>query len=173
MIAMQYKISLPDDYDMDAIRRRVDNNGFKTDGFPDLSFKAYLIGEIRNGSDQNEYAPFYLWDSNQGMNQFIFGGFYDNILTSFGWQKIQVGIPYQCYMGKRFGGSKYAVEAEHDILPAGKMRRIAFTHTSENCTGRVLLYHPDIWKCTEIYFYETRPDIPDSQKIYQLLHMSR
>lgn len=43
MIAMQYKILLSDDYDMDNIRQRVKNNGYKTDGFQDLMFKAYLI----------------------------------------------------------------------------------------------------------------------------------
>lgn len=45
MIAMQYKILLPDDYDMNSIRQRVVNNGSKTDGFQDLLFKAYLITE--------------------------------------------------------------------------------------------------------------------------------
>ena len=42
---MQYKILLPDDYDMNIIRQRVSVNGYKTDGFQDLLFKAYLIAE--------------------------------------------------------------------------------------------------------------------------------
>ena len=36
---MQYKISLPDDYDMRIIQKRVQDNGNKTDGFQDLLFK--------------------------------------------------------------------------------------------------------------------------------------
>ena len=56
MIAMQYKIFLPDDYDMDNIRQRVKNNGHKTDGFQDLMFKAYLIKEKDGTSEShNEY----------------------------------------------------------------------------------------------------------------------
>lgn len=43
MVAMQYKILLPDDYDMEIVRKKVKNNGHKTDGFQDLLFKAYLI----------------------------------------------------------------------------------------------------------------------------------
>ncbi|KOA18755.1 hypothetical protein CLHOM_28620 [Clostridium homopropionicum DSM 5847] len=31
MIASQYKITLPCDYDMDIIKSRVENNGYKTD----------------------------------------------------------------------------------------------------------------------------------------------
>ena len=79
MIAMQYKISLPDDYDMRIIQKRVQDNGNKTDGFQDLLFKAYLISEKgRFGNEKNEYAPLYLWKSSQGMNKFIFDGFYNN-----------------------------------------------------------------------------------------------
>jgi hypothetical protein len=48
---MQYKIILPKNYDMDIIRKRVQDNGNKTDGFPDLLFKAYLMTETdENGN---------------------------------------------------------------------------------------------------------------------------
>ena len=89
MLAMQYKIQLPDDFDMNLIRQRVRENGTKTDGFQDLIFKAYLIstkGEL--DAQENQYAPLYLWSGVDGMNQFIWQGFYDNILKSFGWQQI-------------------------------------------------------------------------------------
>ena len=82
MNAMQYKITLPNDYDMTIIRERVENNGFKTDGFQDLLLKAYLV---LDSETRKEYAPLYLWKQEGGMNRFIFEGFYDNILTSFGW----------------------------------------------------------------------------------------
>lgn len=48
MIGMQYKITLPNDYDMDIIRDRVTKNGNKTDGFDQLLFKAYLIADYSN-----------------------------------------------------------------------------------------------------------------------------
>ena len=73
MIAMQYKISLPDNYDMNVIRQRVADNGHRTDGFQDLIFKAYLISEKRDSSKScNEYSPLYVWQNNDGMNKFIF-----------------------------------------------------------------------------------------------------
>ena len=43
MLAMQYNIQLPDDFDMNLIRQRVRDNGTKTDGFQNLTFKTYLI----------------------------------------------------------------------------------------------------------------------------------
>ena len=94
MIATQYKITLPSNYDMNIIKDRVKNNGYKTDGFEDLKFKLYLITEKgENSSLQNSYSPLYLWKDSNGLNKFLFNGFYDNIITSFGWQQVNIGIP--------------------------------------------------------------------------------
>lgn len=85
MIAMQYNIALPSEYDMHIIRQRVQSNGSKTDGFPGLAMKAYLIAEkARYNNYENQYAPFYLWEKTEGMNQFLLGGPFNNILHSFG-----------------------------------------------------------------------------------------
>ncbi|WP_142950755.1 DUF4865 family protein, partial [Bacillus sp. AFS076308] len=37
MFTTQYKITLPSDYDMNIIKKRVKNNGHKTDGFEDVN----------------------------------------------------------------------------------------------------------------------------------------
>lgn len=48
MIAMQYSFTLPADYDMSIIDRRIRDKGPLLDGFPNLGFKAYL--SARKGS---------------------------------------------------------------------------------------------------------------------------
>lgn len=75
MYAMQYEITLPADYDMEIVRRRVETRGRALDEFPGLGLKAYLIRErgVRD-SPVNEYAPFYLWHAVSGMNRFLWGG---------------------------------------------------------------------------------------------------
>jgi hypothetical protein len=87
MYAMQYDITLPADYDMNIIRQRVATRGHLLDNFPGLGLKAYLIRERGiDGSLVNQYAPFYLWSSITGMNQFLWGvnaGF-AGIVNSFG-----------------------------------------------------------------------------------------
>ena len=86
MYAMQYALTLPADYDMEIIRKRVRDRGHGTDGFPGLDFKAYLIRE--RGADEspiNQYAPFYVWRDTAGMNRFLWGGAgFANIVTDFG-----------------------------------------------------------------------------------------
>jgi len=173
MIAMQYKILLPDDYDMNIIRQRVKNNGFKTDGFQDLIFKAYLIN-VKTGTPEchNEYSPLYLWKDSGGMNKFIWEGFYNNILQSFGWQKINIGIPLLCDLSKDFNNSKYAMEIENDVLPTNQMEPLRFLITSDRCLGKVLIYNPDKWKYVEYHFFEKKPEKSLENKIYQILHLS-
>lgn len=75
MYAMQYELTLPADYDMGIIRKRVAARGLATDIFPGLGLKAYLILERGvEGSKVNQYAPFYLWTAISGMSRFLWGG---------------------------------------------------------------------------------------------------
>ncbi len=60
MYAMQYAFTLPADYDMQIIRRRMADRGHMTDGFAGLGVKDYLIREHgKAASALNQYAPFY------------------------------------------------------------------------------------------------------------------
>ena len=86
MYAMQYELTLPADYDMEIIRKRVGDRGTRTDGFPGLGVKAYLIRERGvAGSPVNQYAPFYVWREIGGMNRFLWGGGgFTGIVEDFG-----------------------------------------------------------------------------------------
>lgn len=170
MNAMQYKISFSNDYDMNIIRERVENNGFKTDGFPDLLFKAYLIQDTNYSK---EYAPLYIWKNSEGMNKFIFDGYFDNILTSFGWQNINIGVPLQVDLKETFNQSKYCLEIEHDIAKTDSLERPDFSEMDEGFVGRVLVYNPDKWKYVEFYFYKDKPqNTQKNQNVYEILHIS-
>jgi Domain of unknown function (DUF4865) len=90
MHAMHYEITLPADYDMAIIRHRVATKGTMTDDFPGLGLKAYGIRERGvDGSPVNQYAPFYLWASLDGMNRFLWGGSFDGIPRDFGRPVVQ------------------------------------------------------------------------------------
>ncbi|MFJ6620609.1 DUF4865 family protein [Kitasatospora sp. NPDC091335] len=85
MHAMQYEITLPADYDMGVIRRRVAEKGHLLDAFPGLGLKAYLVRERgRQGSPVNQYAPFYLWRTAEGMNGFLWGPGFRGLSADFG-----------------------------------------------------------------------------------------
>lgn len=85
MYAMQYEITLPADYDMAVIRKRVAAAGPVLDDRAGLGLKAYLIRERGADSPVNQYAPFYLWNDPGAMAHFLVGrGGFENIIRSFG-----------------------------------------------------------------------------------------
>ncbi|GAA3244074.1 hypothetical protein GCM10020256_69460 [Streptomyces thermocoprophilus] len=85
MHAMQYEITLPADYDMGIVRDRVARRGHLLDNWPGLGAKAYLVRERGvHGSPVNAYAPFYLWNTGEGMNAFLWGGAFQGVADDFG-----------------------------------------------------------------------------------------
>jgi hypothetical protein len=60
MIAMQYSFTLPADYDMSIIDRRIRDKGPLLDNFPNLRLKAYLTartGDEETASRENLSPP--------------------------------------------------------------------------------------------------------------------
>lgn len=173
MFAMQYTINLPTDYDMNILRKRVQSNGYKTDGFQDLFLKAYLISEqSEQDGSRNSYCPLYLWQEQEGMNQFLFDGFYDNILASFGWQQIQLFIPLKQEWKTDFAEAVYAVRYKIQIQPAHHMTQPTFSHTTDTSLGSLLLYDPTQWICVEYHFYKEKPVLMDDACLFEILHLS-
>ncbi|RLQ94546.1 DUF4865 family protein [Falsibacillus albus] len=180
MIAMQYKVKLPKDYDMEIIKKRVQDNSHKTDGFPGLNFKLYLITETnQNENLYNCYAPLYLWNNHEGMNQFIFEGYFDNILQSFGWQQIQIGVPLTINLDENINQMKYVVELSGNISERGSLGNTPFPSATEYVKnepiGDLLVYNPDKWGFSHFGFYQEQPQIEVSKHltVYEVLHVSR
>ncbi|MFC5663332.1 DUF4865 family protein [Kitasatospora misakiensis] len=85
MHAMQYEITFPADYDMGIIHRRIATKGHLLDHHPGLGLKAYLVRERGlDGSPVNQYAPFYLWRTAEGMNSFLWGPGFRALSGDFG-----------------------------------------------------------------------------------------
>jgi hypothetical protein len=93
LIATQYTIALPADYDMGIIRHRVATKGAAYDNFPGLYLKAFLIRERHKArANGNEYAPFYLWPATEALWDFVAGEGFKGIVDSFGWTAIQTWL---------------------------------------------------------------------------------
>ncbi|MEU2541318.1 DUF4865 family protein [Streptomyces iakyrus] len=98
MHAMQYELTLPAGYDMGLIRDRVARRGHLLDDWDGLGLKAYLIRERgRRGSPVDQYAPFYLWNTVDGMNAFLWGGGFQGVSDDFGRPSVRqwTGLAYE------------------------------------------------------------------------------
>jgi hypothetical protein len=90
MHAMQYELTLPADYDMDIIRTRATGRGPLMDDYPGLGLKAFLMRERGvDGSPVNQYGPFYLWNTLEGMNSFLWGPGFQGLVNDFGRPVVQ------------------------------------------------------------------------------------
>ncbi|MEU0008338.1 DUF4865 family protein [Streptomyces sp. NPDC006314] len=101
MYAKQYELTLPADYDMTIIRKRVADGGHVLDDRAGLGLKAYVIRERGiDGSPVNQYAPFYLWNDTGAMARFLVGGGgFQNILRDFGRPAARHWTGIACHAG--------------------------------------------------------------------------
>lgn len=179
MIASQYKIILPGNYDMNIIRDRVKENGHKTDGFDGLKFKLYLITEKgKNNNIQNSYSPLYLWNDTKGLNKFLFEGYYDNILNSFGWQNVNIGVPLINTTTDKIKDAKYLFEISKEIKAQNSLKGLVNKIKNDipqiKDAEYVVIYNPDKWRYHVIYFIDDLLKIADLQgTIYDILHISQ
>jgi len=111
MYAMQYAFTLPADYDMAVIRRRIADKGRALDGFPGLAFKAYLFSDradSRHRTTANRYAPFYLWADVAGASRFIESAGFAALADSFGRPAIRNWLAWEPALAGALAQARWA-----------------------------------------------------------------
>ncbi|GHH09364.1 DUF4865 family protein [Streptomyces lanatus] len=179
MHAMQYRLTLPADYDMEIVRRRVAGKGHLLDGWEGLGLKAYLMRErgVR-GSPVNEYAPFYLWDTVAGMNSFLWGGPFQGIADDFGRPSVRqwTGLAYEEGRGSP---ARVAVLRRQQVPDGVRLADVAAEAVRETerlaCEeGAVLAASAvDTSRWESIHFSLWENDTPTADgDVYEVLHLS-
>lgn len=136
MLAMQYSFTLPADYDMAIIRQRIAANGYKMDGFPQLACKAFMLASrqaARCNAQENLYAPFYLWQSNQGMNSFLASSGFAALCAAFGWPTIKTWSVWHAELQPDLAAARCATR---EILPIPAHSDLAALQAAESDTAR-------------------------------------
>ncbi|MFI7413207.1 DUF4865 family protein [Streptomyces sp. NPDC049627] len=137
MHAMQYEITLPADYDMEIIRRRVAHKGHLLDEWRGLGLKTYLMRERGvHGSPVNQYAPFYLWHTLAGMNSFLWGGPFQGVADDFGRPSVRQwsGLAYE-EGGAARSSARLAVRRRQPVPAGGLLSEVMADAARE--TGRL------------------------------------
>lgn len=172
MIAMQYSFTLPADYDMGIIEKRIADNGYRTDGFAGLIFKTYLYARrncLQTGSAENIYAPFYLWQDVSDMNRFISGAGFQGVAGAFGWPQIRVYPVLAAKMSNDVAQAVYAKREITDIAPFSDLAPLA----EENINDRLIdvtAWDTTNWK--KIHFTAGRNPLAGGGQNYRIGHIS-
>jgi hypothetical protein len=182
MYAMQYEIGLPAGYDMGIIRHRVATKAPLLDNLAGLGLKAYLIRESGvDGSDVNQYAPFYLWASIAGMGNFLWGGGgFAGIVAFVGRVPVRHWTGIACLRGEAAKAAPILATRIIEPMPAdcdpvgpvekalGELRSRA---RQEGVHTTALAVDPLNWSILHFTLWSERDAEADGTR-YQVLHLS-
>jgi hypothetical protein len=135
MIGMQYSFVLPGDYDMRIIDRRISERGRLIDEFPNLLFKAYLSARKSGAASENLYAPIYVWERSEGLNDFICGPNFVGLVQSFGWPTVKQWSVWNCRISDRIKSAEYATREIIPITPYTDLVKLRQAAADEVCGG--------------------------------------
>ncbi|NUU07892.1 DUF4865 family protein [Leifsonia sp. C5G2] len=183
MIAAQYEIVLPADYDMEVIRRRVRERGSALDARVGLGLKAYLVRDVADGSAVNSYSPFYLWREPAALAAFHWGGQgFSGIVRDFGRPVVRTWVGGGFARGVAFPASPaYALVRTRSIPPAVDpvetaqlLSQRSVDSLGENVHSRAWGIDPSGWQSVEFTLLAQHPGgAPDPEAtLYSVLHLS-
>ncbi|MEU5686443.1 DUF4865 domain-containing protein [Streptomyces venezuelae] len=181
MHAMQYEITLPADYDMGVIRNRVETKGHLLDDFPGLGFKAYLMRERgKDDSPVNQYAPFYLWNTAEGMNSFLWGPGFQGLSEDFGRPTVEHWTTLAYEEGSASGAVPRAAIRRRQRVPAsmhlpGTAAELAAEAgrlaRNEGAVSALTAVDPRTWEAVHFSLWES--EAPQGVgDVFQVLHVS-
>lgn len=184
MIAMQYSFTLPADYDMTIINRRIRDKGPLLDNFPNLGFKAYLTaqkGDAVTASRENLYAPFYVWAKDEGISDFICGTGFAGVTESFGWPQVKTWIVWHTAISEHVRHARFATR---EILRTAPYARLADIRSKESeaaatdverggALASVSAFEPTSWTRVRFRLFHELPNLSgtDAQG-YRVGHLS-
>jgi heme-degrading monooxygenase HmoA len=126
MIVMQYRFTLPADYDMAVIEQRINHSGAKLDGFPGLLFKTFLFSRREEAHvTENRYAPLYVWQNAQAMTRFLQSAGFKKLTADFGWPEIETWLTLRLPEVERVKNAAWLSIAKTPILPHDDLASLA------------------------------------------------
>ena len=181
MIAMQYSFTLPTDYDMGIVARRIAERGHLTDGFPGLRLKAYLSAHARSDvrGSENLYAPLYLWENTEGMNAFLCGHGFEGVSAAFGRPSVRLWSVLEAELADGLAGATRATR-ETIQLPASTdlaaLRRVerdrVRAYRDAGALGAVSAFEPTMWSLVRFCLWSATTGEPGDGARYDVGHMS-
>lgn len=137
MLAMQYTIQLPVDYDMKAIEARVEERKPLFDKVPGLVHKSYLAN-----FDDKIYAPFYIWNDITRLRDFLMDDLFHGVTTSFSRPRVRSWTVLNQQRGQFDGTPLYGVR-ESDPISHDEPLEALFER--EKAEQQQLLENPNLY----------------------------
>jgi hypothetical protein len=178
-MAMQYSFTLPADYDMAIIERRIRDKGPLLDNLPTLRLKAYLTARRDAGQPENLYAPFYLWDEPAGMSDFLTGPSFAAVTNAFGWPQVRAWIVWGARLAPGVRQAKFATREIEPIAPFAPLAALKAAEDEvvaeaieRGALAAIASFDPTSWTRVRFRLWRERPSANERGAAYEVGHVS-
>lgn len=178
MLAMQYSFTLPADYDMTIIERRIAENGHRLDGYPGLIFKTYLYARQNDRltlSEENLYAPFYLWQDAASLNSFLLSPGFEALSRAFGWPEVKIYPVITAALSPEINLAKFARRDITPIKAYSDLSTLSKPVDLGEAKAHLVAWDTQNWQLIRFYLWQTLPTLNGDAKAkqnYQIGHIS-
>ena len=179
MLAMQYSIHLPHDFDAQAIHERVANRRALFDTLPGMLHKSFLFNE-----EEHLYAPFYIWDNSDHARSFLIDDRFKGVIESFSRPRVRTWLVMNHMYGALTEAPTFGLR-EADSIPVHESLEDIIAQEIENQatmkTNPALYMHaiamdPDRWELIRYSLWKDAASAPrpsaDVVQEYTVLHVS-
>jgi hypothetical protein len=179
MMAMQYSITLPADYDMSIIERRIAEKGRLLDGYPHLGFKAFLSARKGiAGSRDNLYAPFYVWEGAAGIADFLCGPGFDVLRNDFGRPSARTWVVWRAEATSELSAARFATREVSPIEESADLGALRQGEIAAAGLGRsvasVVGFEPTGWTVVRFRLWRDASDAGAfAGQAYDVGHVAR
>jgi hypothetical protein len=179
MLAMQYSIHLPVNFDAALIHKRVNERKGFFDDHPGLAHKSFLYNEA-----DKVYAPFYVWQDVDSAREFLLDDLFQGVTDTFSRHRVRSWFVIDMAYGNRDLKPTFAQRGVDIIPPEASLKRYV---KREQELQSDLLKNPDLYMhlvaldaaCWEILHFSLWKDkasalhlSSDSYLTYEVLHVT-
>jgi hypothetical protein len=179
MLAMQYSIPLPADFDAERIRERVKTRHQLFDTHAGLVHKSFLYNDA-----EQLYAPFYIWKDVGEARDFLLDELFHGVIETFNRHRVRSWVTVHIQHGNRNVKPGYALREIDVIAPEEKLDvflKREFAQQQELLKNPALYMHmvaidADRWEILRFALWKDKASAPkpysDMHAAYDVLHVS-
>jgi hypothetical protein len=179
MLAMQYSIQLPENFDADIIRNRVESRSKLFDDHDGLQHKSFLYN-----ADEKIYAPFYIWKDVFQARDFLLDDLFKGVVDTFNRHRVRSWFVVHMAYGNRKLKPSFAQREVDTIPPEETLSRYLKRDKdmqeqlvkNPNLYMHVVALDADRWEILHFSLWADKASAiqsgSDSTLTYEVLHVS-
>jgi len=180
VIAMQYSFTLPADYDMAIIDRRIADKGHMLDHFDAASATYGASSGLLPGMRPGDGAIYYVWRDSAAMQRFLGSEGFANLAKAFGWPSIRVWPVWDAYLSPEARHARFASRDIRPIAPYAALdaereaSRESLQHDIERgALAAVSAFEPTTWTRVAFRLWDEARTAPHAGQWYAVGHVSQ